>query len=116
MTVLEAKKLKELVVKSLDSDKAENIVVIDLAGKADFADFVIIASGLSGRHTQALADKLTFSLKHNGVEYINIEGQEAGNWILIDLVSIVVHLFKPEVREHYDIEKIWQTTKRKEKA
>jgi ribosome silencing factor RsfS/YbeB/iojap len=114
--MLPVNELKELIIKSLDSDKAEDIAVIDLAGKADFADFVIIASGLSGRHTQALADKLIFSLKHNGVEYINIEGQDTGNWILIDLVSIVVHLFKPEIRAHYALEKIWQTTKRKEEA
>lgn len=100
--------LKDLIIACLDKEKAEDIVVIDLAGKADFAEYIIVASGLSGRHTLALSEKIVFELKHNGLSYINVEGQEGGNWILVDVMSVVVHLFKPEVREMYKIEQIWQ--------
>ncbi len=100
--------LKDLIVACLDREKAEDIVVIDLAGKADFAEFVVVASGLSGRHTQALSEKIIFELKHNNFHFFNVEGQESGNWVLVDAVSVVVHLFKPEARGLYKIENIWQ--------
>lgn len=91
----------------LDEWKAENIVTIDLTGKSDIADIMIIASGMSAKHASALADKMAQKLKSLHYEILSIEGQREGNWILIDLGDIIIHLFKPEIRELYNLEKMW---------
>lgn len=102
-----AKILTEAVVDSLNSDKAENIEVIDLEGKTDFAHFMVVASGRSSRHVAALADKVTDKLKIAGVSSMNVEGLEKSDWVLVDAFDVVVHIFRPEIRENYDLEKIW---------
>ena len=94
---------------TLEDDKAENAVVIELAGKTEIADFLVIASGTSKRHVGAMADHLQRSLKGMGVKRLAVEGNIQCDWVLIDAGDIIVHLFRPEVREFYNLEKIWIT-------
>ena len=96
-----------MVEKSLDDDKAEDIVVIDLHGKSSMADFMVIASGRSQRQLHAMAEHLQAKLKEQGVTGVGIEGARVGDWVLIDGGDVVVHLFKPEVRRFYNLEKMW---------
>ncbi len=103
--------LKDILMKSLDEDKAEDILYIDLRGKSSLADDMIIASGRSGRHVAALADRLLGKLKDNGLGKAKVEGLTNSDWVLIDAGDIVVHLFRPEVREFYAIERIWAEPK-----
>ena len=100
--------LLELIVTSLDDDKAEALEVIDLAGKSDIADHMVIASGRSSTHTKAMADHLIFKLKHDGKPALSVAGQGAGDWIAIDAVDVLVHLFRPEVRDFYRLEDMWK--------
>ena len=100
-------KLRELVEEILSDDKAENLVSIDLAGKTSFADYMIIASGRSSRQVIAMADHLKEGIKEAGFGSIRMEGQTGGDWILVDAGDIVIHLFRPEVRNFYNLEKIW---------
>lgn len=106
-TKANAKELVDFILKSLDDDKAEDIEVIDLEGKADFAFYVVIASGRSSRHISSMADSVADKLKATGLDHIGIEGKSVGDWILIDAHDVVIHLFRPEVRQNYEIEKIW---------
>ena len=99
--------LLALVEASLDDDKAENVVVIDLAGKTEIADFMIIANGGSRRQVGAMADHLQRKMKASGLKAINAEGLENCDWVRIDAGDIIVHLFRPEVREFYALEKMW---------
>lgn len=99
--------LEELIIASLEDDKAENIVAIDLGGKSSIADSMIIASGRSARHVSALADHVIRKLKENGYGRAQMEGQESADWVLIDAGDVVVHLFRPEVRDFYQLERIW---------
>ena len=92
----------------LDEAKAEGIVTIDLEGKSSVGDFMVIASGRSARHVNAVADQLRRKLKDNGQGNIQIEGTENCDWVLLDTGDIIVHLFRPEVREFYNLEKMWQ--------
>lgn len=104
---MSAEDLKNIITKVLEDDKAEHIVEIDLEGKADFASYMVIANGRSSKHISSMAAKLIKTLKDNGLIGLKTEGEEKGDWILLDAFEVVVHLFKPEVREVYDIEKIW---------
>ena len=99
--------LRDAIVTCLEDGKAENIVQIDLTGKADFAHYMIIASGRSSRHISSLADDVEKASKNLGVQDSHIEGAERGEWVLIDAIDVVVHLFKPETRTTYDLEKMW---------
>lgn len=99
--------LRTIIEQSLDDDKAENIVTIDLAGKSDFADYMIIATGRSARHVATLADKLADRLKQAGTPALSLEGKENCEWVIADCADIIVHLFKPEIREIYQLEKMW---------
>ncbi len=92
---------------SLESDKAEDVVVLDLTGKAAFADTMVIASGLAGRQIQAMAEHVVEKLEKSGLRGIRIEGLGASDWVLIDAGDLVVHLFRPEARSHYALEKMW---------
>jgi ribosome-associated protein len=94
---------------SLDADKAERITTIDLRGQSALADFMVIASGRSSRQVSALAEKLRDRLKARGVRDIRIEGVDKGDWAIVDAGDIIVHIFRPEVRDYYDLEKMWQT-------
>jgi ribosome-associated protein len=99
--------LEELILSRLDADKAEDVVLIDLKGKSPIADAIIVASGRSQRHVGALADHLLRALKDAGHGRARVEGLPACDWVLIDAGDVVVHLFRPEVRAFYNIEKIW---------
>ena len=92
---------------SLDDDKAIELVTIDLGGKSDIADFMVIASGTSQRQVGAMADHIRDRLKSSGIKGLAIEGANQCDWVLIDAGDIVVHLFRPEVREFYNLEKMW---------
>jgi len=91
----------------LDDDKAVGIVVIDLAGKTSLADYMVIASGTSQRQVGAMADHLRDKIKASGIQGVSLEGKATCDWVLIDAEDIIVHLFRPEVREFYNIEKMW---------
>jgi len=97
----------KIVESSLDDDKAENIVSIDLRGKSNIADYMVIASGRSSRQLAAMAQHLDEKLHKLGVKNIAVEGKTQGDWVLLDGGDIVVHLFRPEVREFYNLEKMW---------
>jgi ribosome-associated protein len=101
------KQLSELAVKSLDDDKAEDIVVIDLAGKTSIADYMVVASGRSTRQVGAMAEHLREKLKTAGAPAVEIEGLAQADWVLIDAGDVIIHLFRPEVRSFYNLEKMW---------
>lgn len=93
---------------SLDDSKAEDIVSIDIQGKSSIADHMVIASGRSHRHVAAVADNLLKALKEAGLGSARVEGLAGADWVLIDAGDVVVHIFRPEVREFYNLEKMWQ--------
>ncbi len=95
------------VMEWLDEAKAEEIILIDLAGKSSIGDFMIIASGRSDRHVGAIGDQLQRKLKESGVGRVRMEGIETCDWVLIDTGDIIVHIFRPEVRDFYKLEKMW---------
>jgi ribosome-associated protein len=103
----EAESLEDLILNQLEDDKAQDVVVIDLEGKSPVTDTMIIASGRSHRHVSALADHVLRALKDAGAGRVKVEGLQAGDWVLIDAGDVVVHLFRPEVREFYNLEKLW---------
>lgn len=96
-----------LVLESLDEDKAEDVVAIDLAGKTPIADHMVVASGRSQRHVGAVADHLVRRLKEAGFGTSQVEGMKQGDWVLIDGGDVLIHVFRPEVREFYKLEKMW---------
>lgn len=100
-------RLLELVKTSLDDDKAIDTVVIDLAGKTSFADYMVIASGRSARQVASIAEHLQEKLKGAGYKNLAMEGARQADWILLDAGDVVVHVFRPEVREFYNLEKMW---------
>jgi ribosome-associated protein len=100
--------LLELIEQTLDNNKAEDIVTIDLKGKTSIANFMVVASGTSNRHVASLADKLKYELKQKGYT-ASSEGEEKANWVLIDAFDVIVHIFCPEVREFYNLEKMWNS-------
>lgn len=100
--------LLSLILASLEDDKAEDIVAIPLAGKSEMADHMVIASGRSSRQVAAIAEKLTDRLKTDAGLVPRIEGKDVGDWVLIDAGDVIVHVFRPEVREFYQLEKMWQ--------
>ena len=102
-----SKKLLGLIEKSLDDDKAENVVAIDLTGKSSIADYMVIASGRSARQLGAMAEHLQIKLKATGMKSVGVEGESAGDWVLIDGGDVIVHLFRPDVRKLYNLEKMW---------
>lgn len=102
-----SRKILELILKELDDDKAEEIVTIPLAGKSDIADAMVIASGRSQRHVAAVADKIVRRLKDAGFSRARLEGAPACDWVLIDAEDVIAHIFRPEVRRFYNLERIW---------
>ena len=99
--------LEDLILRRLDEDKAQDVVFIDLKDKSSVADGLIIASGRSHRHVGALADRLLRTLKDEGYGRARVEGLPGCDWVLIDVGDVIVHLFRPEVRTFYNLEKIW---------
>jgi ribosome-associated protein len=96
------------VLASLEDSKAENIVSIDIQGKSSLGDYMVVASGRSHRHVSAVADHLLKALKDAGLGMARVEGLSGADWVLIDSGDIIVHVFRPEVREFYNLEKMWQ--------
>ena len=103
------------IINLLDSNKALDIVSIDLDGKSSIADQMIIASGTSSRHIQALSEQVYEFLKKNGVHNCKIEGTESNDWKLVDGIDLIIHIFNPEKRKFYELEKIWSELIPKEK-
>ena len=99
--------LKETITVSLDDDKAQKVVVIDLKGKTAIADYMVVASGNSQRQVSTMAEHLRKKLKSLGIKGVSVEGLNQGDWVLIDGGDVIVHLFRPEIREFYDLEKLW---------
>ena len=99
--------LKQLILTALDDMKAEDIVELDVNGKTSVTDLLIIASGTSSRHVKSIASNVAVEAKKQGKQPLGIEGEEQGEWVLVDLGDIVVHVMQPHVRQFYDLEKLW---------
>ena len=107
--------LKEIVINTLDLNKAQDVVTIDLKDKSSMADYMIIASGTSSRHIQSLSEQVLEKFKDNGIKDSKIEGKESNEWKLVDGIDVIVHIFHPEKRKFYELEKIWSELIPKEK-
>ncbi len=108
--------LKSIILDTLDSNKALDVISIDLKNKSSMADYMIIASGTSSRHIQALSEQVLEKLKTNGVKNSKIEGKESLDWKLVDGIDLIVHIFNPDKRKFYELEKIWSELIPKEKV
>jgi len=108
--------LKKIILDTLDFNKALDIISIDLKNKSSMADYMIIASGTSSRHIQALSEQVLEKLKTNGVKNSKIEGKESLDWKLVDGIDLIVHIFNPDKRKFYELEKIWSELIPKEKV
>ena len=103
----DADKTLNMILSRLDDMKAEETVTIDLRGKSAFSDYMIVTSGRANRHVGAIAENVTKSLKENGIKNIHVEGLPNCDWVLIDSGDVIVHVFRPEVREFYNLERLW---------
>ena len=110
------KDLKNIILDTLDSNKALDIISIDLKNKSSMADYMIIASGTSSRHIQALSEQVLEKLRTNGIKNSKIEGKESLDWKLVDGIDLIVHIFNPDKRKFYELEKIWSELIPKEKV
>tara|TARA_B110000240_G_C13461211_1_gene436739 strand:+ start:1036 stop:1386 length:351 start_codon:yes stop_codon:yes gene_type:complete len=108
--------LKDIIIKTLDLNKAQDIISIDLKGKSSMADFLIVASGNSSRHIQSLSEQVLEKFKLNGLRNSKIEGRDSSEWKLVDGIDLIVHIFHPEKRKFYELEKIWSELIPKEKV
>ena len=113
---MEILKIKRKIEQILDINKAKDITSIDLSNKSFIADYMIIASGTSSRHLQALSEIIIEELKKVGLYNCRIEGKDSNDWKLVDAHDVIVHIFHPEKREFYDLEKMWSEEIPKEKA
>ncbi|MEM6635837.1 MAG: ribosome silencing factor [Pseudomonadota bacterium] len=109
LTVPENATLLTRVLHSLENDKAEDVLAINLAGKSEIADHMVVASGRSTRQVVSISDKLVERLKQDAGVLCKVEGRDQGDWVLIDAGDVIVHIFRPEVRDFYQIEKMWMT-------
>jgi len=107
--------LKKNILKTLDTNKAQDIITIDLKDKSSMADYMIIASGTSSRHIQSLSEQVLEQLKNNGIKNCRIEGKDSSEWKLVDGIDLIVHIFHPEKRKFYELEKMWSELIPKEK-
>ena len=105
---LEPRALLAIILEILDDHQAEDVVVIDLEGKSTIGDYMVVASGRSSRQVSALAEYLVQALKSKGLRGITPEGMRQGDWVLIDAGDVIIHLFRPEVRDFYSLEKMWE--------
>ena len=108
--------LKQIIINTLDINKAQDIVSIDLKDKSSMADFMIIASGTSSRHIQSLSEQVLEKFRDNGIKNSRIEGKESNEWKIVDGIDLIVHIFHPEKRNFYELEKIWSELIPKEKV
>ncbi len=104
---MKVSEIKNQIEKILDNNKAKNIVSIDLKKKSYIADYMVIASGTSSRHLQSLSENLISELKKIGIHNCRMEGRNSNDWKLVDAIDIIIHIFHPEKREFYDLEKMW---------
>jgi ribosome-associated protein len=104
----EAEEIKDLVVTALEDLKAVDVVVLDVRGKSSVTDFMVIASGTSDRHLKAMANNVVVEAKKAGIMPLGIEGEASSEWVLVDLVDVVVHIMMPETRDFYQLEKLWE--------
>ena len=104
---MQAEQLKELVIEVLDDMKAVNTVTLDVTGLTDVMDYLVITSGTSNRHVKSLADNVCLEAKKQGQRALGIEGQDAGEWVLVDFDDVVVHAMLPATRDFYDLERLW---------
>jgi len=102
-----APQIIDLILKNLDDAKAEQTVAIDITGKSSLADHMVVTSGRSNRHVSAMADQLVKALREAGLGKPRVEGLPHADWVLVDTGDVIVHIFRPEVREFYNIEKMW---------
>lgn len=100
--------IRALVINALEDLKAENIVELDVRDKTDVTDYIIVASGNSSRHVKSIADNVVMEAKKAGQPPIGVEGEEEGEWMLVDLADVVVHVMQPQIRDFYDLETLWQ--------
>ncbi len=107
--------LKQIVINTLDINKAQDIISIDLKDKSSMADFMIIASGTSSRHIQSLSEQVLEKLRKNGIKNSKIEGKDSNEWKLVDGIDLIIHIFHPEKRKFYELEKMWSELIPKEK-
>jgi|TARA_B100001094_G_C18063751_1_gene736396 ribosome-associated protein len=107
--------LKQVIINTLDTNKAQDIISIDLKDKSSMADYMIIASGTSSRHIQSLSEQVLEKLKDSGLKNSKIEGKDSGEWKLVDGIDLIIHIFHPEKRKFYELEKIWSELIPKEK-
>ena len=107
--------LKKIVIETLDLNKAQDIISIDLKDKSSMADYMIIASGTSSRHIQSLSEQVLEKLKDNGIQNSKIEGKDSSEWKLVDGIDLIIHIFHPEKRKFYELEKMWSELIPKEK-
>lgn len=103
-----AEQILDIITLALDDGKANDVVVMDLQGKTSIANYMVVASGTSQRHVAALAEQVQMKLKASGFK-ATVEGEDKADWVLIDAFDVIVHIFKPEVREFYSIEKMWSS-------
>ena len=108
--------LEKIVLNTLDINKAQDIISINLKDKSSMADYMIIASGTSSRHIQSLSEQVLEKFKDNGIKNSKIEGKESNEWKLVDGIDVIVHIFHPEKRKFYELEKIWSELIPKEKV
>ena len=107
--------LKKIIIQTLDKNKAQDIISIDLKDQSSMADYMIIASGTSSRHIQSLSEQVLEKLKNNGLKDSKIEGKESNEWKLVDGIDLIIHIFHPEKRKFYELEKMWSELIPKEK-
>ena len=108
--------LKNIIIKTLDLNKAHDIVSIDLKDKSSMADYMIIASGTSSRHIQSLSEQVLEKFKDSGIQESKIEGKDSNEWKLVDGIDLIVHIFHPEKRKFYDLERMWSELIPKERV
>lgn len=105
---MQAEKLKDIVVDALDDLKAKDIVVIDVRDKSSITDIMVVATGGSNRQVVSLAEHVSLKAKENGVPRLSLEGEDTGEWVLVDLGDVVVHVMQPRTREFYQLERLWE--------
>ena len=105
---LQSEATRRMAIEALENLKAERVEVLDLRGRASFTDAMIFASGNSSRHVNAIADAVIEAARERGLPVLGVEGAEVGEWILVDLGDVIVHVMQPDVRAYYDIEKLWR--------
>ncbi|MBM4201878.1 MAG: ribosome silencing factor [Gammaproteobacteria bacterium] len=105
---MQTEQILAIAIKALDDGKAIDVRVIDVRGKTSIADYMVIASGTSDRHVKSLASHVVEDVKHQGMQPLGVEGELVGEWVLVDLIDIIVHVMQPRIREFYQLEKFWQ--------